>query len=307
MILKKITLTGINERVADDVQGFIEECEMRFDTDVSMAVETFLSDSRYDIVLLAGPSSSGKTTTAGKIAEKIREKGRNAFTVSLDDFYLDRDSIPEDENGIKDFENVTALDIELINRTFSQLIENRCAELPLYDFKSGRRSDETKHIELGKNDVIVVEGLHSLNPLITQGLDESHLFRIYISVSSRVLDDDGKILLNKRNLRLVRRMIRDFKHRNATAENTFRQWPSVLQGEDKYLFPFETYADIKLDSFHPYEPCIFKKQALEQLDTVGENSPFYEKARELKAIYSRADDINPDFLPENSLLCEFLK
>ena len=298
---------GINECVADDVNSFIEECEKRFDTDVSMAVETFLSDSRYDIVLLAGPSSSGKTTTAGKIAEKIREHGRNAFTVSLDDFYLDRDSIPEDENGIKDFENVTALDIELINRTFSQLIENRCAELPLYDFKSGRRSDETKHIELGKNDVIIVEGLHSLNPLITQGLDESHLFRVYISVSSRVLDDDGKILLNKRNLRLVRRMIRDFKHRNATAESTFRQWSSVLQGEDKYLFPFETYADIKLDSFHLYEPCIFKNQVLEQLDTVGEDSSFFDKAQELKTIYSMVYDINPDFLPEKSLLSEFLK
>lgn len=305
--MKKITFTGINERVSTNVYSFIEECEKRFDDDVSMAVETFLSDSRYDIVLLAGPSSSGKTTTAEKIAEKIRAKGRNAFTVSLDDFYLDRDSIPEDKNGIKDFENVTALDIELIQKTFSQLIENRCAEIPLYDFKLGRRSDETKPIELGKNDVIVVEGLHSLNPLITQGLDECHLFRIYISVSSRVMDDDGTILLNKRNLRLVRRMIRDFKHRNATAENTFRQWPSVLQGEDKYLFPFETYADIKLDSFHPYEPCIFKKQALEQLNTVVENSPFYEKAQELKAIYSRANDINPDFIPESSLLCEFLK
>lgn len=305
--MSKITLEGINEHVRNDLNGCISECEEYYDAQVRKAVETFLSDSRYDIVLLAGPSSSGKTTTAGKIAEKIRESGRNAFTVSLDDFYRNRDDIPEDKNGIKDFESVTALDVELIHDVFRSLIEKRYAEMPLYDFKTGMRSAETKKIELGKNDVIVVEGLHSLNPVITEGLDESHLFRIYISVSSRVLDRGGKILLNKRNLRLVRRMIRDFKHRGSTAESTFMQWPSVLQGEDKYLFPFETYADIKIDSFHAYEPCIFREQVLEQLDTVGKDSPYYEKACDLKEIYEAAIDINSAFLPEKSLLCEFLK
>ena len=286
---------------------FIAECEKKFDDELNAAVRAFLSDSRYDIVMLAGPSSSGKTTTAGKIAQKIRESGRNAFTVSLDDFYRNREDIPADENGIKDFENVTALDVELIHEVFNSLIEKRFAEMPLYDFTTGTRSSETKKIELGKNDVIIVEGLHSLNPAITEGLDDSHLFRIYISVSSRVLDDDGKVLLNKRNLRLMRRMIRDFKHRSSTAENTFNQWQSVLQGEDKYLFPYETYADIKINSFHAYEPCITRQQVLAQLDTVEPDSRFYESAQELKRVYENAADINCGFLPENSLLCEFLK
>lgn len=286
---------------------FIAECEKKFDDELNAAVRAFLSDNRYDIVMLAGPSSSGKTTTAGKIAQKIRESGRNAFTVSLDDFYRNREDIPADENGIKDFENVTALDVELIHEVFNSLIEKRFAEMPLYDFTTGTRSSETKKIELGKNDVIIVEGLHSLNPAITEGLDDSHLFRIYISVSSRVLDDDGKVLLNKRNLRLMRRMIRDFKHRSSTAENTFNQWQSVLQGEDKYLFPYETYADIKINSFHAYEPCITRQQVLAQLDTVEPDSRFYESAQELKRVYENAADINCGFLPENSLLCEFLK
>ena len=286
---------------------FIAECEKKFDDELNAAVRAFLSDSRYDIVMLAGPSSSGKTTTAGKIAQKIRESGRNAFTVSLDDFYRNREDIPADENGIKDFENVTALDVELIHEVFNSLIEKRFAEMPLYDFTTGTRSSETKKIELGKNDVIIVEGLHSLNPAITEGLDDSHLFRIYISVSSRVLDDAGKVLLNKRNLRLMRRMIRDFKHRSSTAENTFNQWQSVLQGEDKYLFPYETYADIKINSFHAYEPCITRQQVLAQLDTVEPDSRFYESAQELKRVYENAADINCGFLPENSLLCEFLK
>lgn len=299
-------MSDINRKTESDVESFINECEKSFDGAVTDAVRTFLSDSRYDIVMLAGPSSSGKTTTAGKIADKIRESGRNAFTVSLDDFYLDRDDIPTGADGIKDFENVTALDIELIHSTFKALIEKRFACLPQYDFKRGIRSENTKKIELSENDVIIVEGLHALNPIITHGLDETHLFRIYISVSSRLVDDDGKILLNKRNLRLARRMIRDFKHRNVSAENTFAQWPSVLQGEDKYLFPFETYADMKIDSFHPYEPCIFKSQVMERLDSVSEESRFFDNACELKKIFEHISDINPDYLSDNSLLCEFL-
>lgn len=302
----KTALKDINNSAKTNTGAYIAECENRFDDDVNKVVSTFLADSRCDIVLLAGPSSSGKTTTAGKIADKIRQSGRNAFIVSLDDFYLNRDDIPDGEDGLKDFENVTALDIELIHSVFSELIENRRAELPLYDFKTGSRADDTKLIELGESDVIVVEGLHALNPVITDGLDESHLYRIYISVSSRVLGQDGEILLNKRNLRLIRRMIRDSKHRNMRAESTFNQWSSVLRGEDKYLFPFESYADVKINSFHPYEPCIFKKQALEQLDTIKSDSVFYDKASEIKRIFELVENIEPSLLPDNSLLCEFL-
>lgn len=302
----KTALKDINNSAKTNTGAYIAECENRFDDDVNKVVSTFLADSRCDIVLLAGPSSSGKTTTAGKIADKIRQSGRNAFIVSLDDFYLNRDDIPDGEDGLKDFENVTALDIELIHSVFSELIENRRAELPLYDFKTGSRADDTKLIELGESDVIVVEGLHALNPVITDGLDESHLYRIYISVSSRVLGQDGEILLNKRNLRLIRRMIRDSKHRNMRAESTFNQWSSVLRGEDKYLFPFESYADVKINSFHPYEPCIFKQQALEQLDTIKSDSVFYDKASEIKRIFELVENIEPSLLPDNSLLCEFL-
>lgn len=303
----RTALNDINNSVNNNTVDYITECEKRFDDDVNKVVSTFLSDSKCDIVLLAGPSSSGKTTTAGKIADKIRQSGRNAFIVSLDDFYLNRDDIPEGEDGLKDFENVTALDIDLIHRTFSELIENRIAELPLYDFKTGSRADETKRIALGENDVIVVEGLHALNPVITDGLDEDHLYRIYISVSSRVLGQNGEILLNKRNLRLLRRMIRDSKHRNVPAENTFNQWPSVLRGEDKYLFPFESYANVKINSFHPYEPCIFKQEILGQLDTIAESSMFFKKASEIKSIFALFENIDASLLPDNSLLCEFLR
>ncbi|MBP3447250.1 MAG: nucleoside kinase [Clostridia bacterium] len=300
------TLSKINKSTKEDRISFIAACEERFDSAVSDVVKTFLSDSDYDIVMLAGPSSSGKTTTAGILANKIKMSGRNAYTVSLDDFYLNRDDIPVNEDGLKDYENVTALDIELIHRCFNELIVNRKAELPIFDFKTGMRSDMTKHIELGKDDVIIVEGLHALNPVITQGLDEHHLYRIYISVSSRITGDDGKILLNKRNLRLIRRMIRDYHHRNASVEQTLFMWQGVMKGEDKFLFPFESNADVKINSFHAYESCIFRSEALKLLEKVEENSEYFAKVQELLGALSLFEEIEPSLLPEKSLLNEFL-
>lgn len=300
------TVTGINERASADASSFIADEEVRFDTAVSNVVEKFLANSDCDIVLLAGPSSSGKTTTAGIIAEKIRNSGRNAYIVSLDDFYLNAEDIAINEDGAKDYENVTALDIPLIRKCFSQLIEERKSELPIFDFMTSSRSDETKHIELKKDDVIIVEGLHALNPVITEGLDESHLYKIYISVSSRVTDENGKILLNKRNLRLIRRTIRDYKHRNASVEQTLNMWDGVLKGEDKFLFPFESYADVKINSFHAYESCIFKDEALSRFGQVAADSVFYEKAQEIVSALNRFVGIEESLLPEKSLLNEFL-
>lgn len=302
----KNALSSINSSIICDANGFISECENRFDTQIEQTVERIIERHSCDIVLLAGPSSSGKTTTAGKIAEKIRRTGRSAYTVSLDDFYLNRDDIPVGEDGMQDFEAVDALDVELIHKVFSSLINDRFADLPVFDFLTGTRKEQPRHIELKADDVIVVEGLHALNPVITSGLDEAHVFRVYISVSTRVFSDDGKVLLNKRNLRLARRIIRDAKHRNMSAEDTLSRWNSVRQGEDKYLFPFESNAEIKIDSFHAYEPCIFRQAVLDQLDTVGENSRFYGKACELRRAYESAQLISTDLLPEDSLLQEFL-
>lgn len=300
------TVTEINKRANADALGFIAEEEARFDATVSEVVEKFLGNSDYDIVLLAGPSSSGKTTTAGILSRKIKQSGRNAYIVSLDDFYLNRDDIAINEDGVKDYENVTALDIPLIRKCFKQLIEERKSELPIFDFMTGCRSEQPKHIELKKDDVIIVEGLHALNPVITEGLDESHLYKIYISVSSRVTDDDGRILLNKRNLRLIRRTIRDYKHRNASVEQTFIMWDGVLKGEDKFLFPFESYADVKINSFHAYEPCMIKAEALSRFELVTQESEYYEKAREIVTALNRFVDIDELYLPETSLLNEFL-
>lgn len=300
------TLNDINKNVATDVDSFIRSAEGSFDSSVSSLVSNFISDCNCDIVLLAGPSSSGKTTTAGKIVEKIRYSGRNAYTLSLDDYYHNAADIPLTAKGVKDFENVNALDIDLIHKTFSDLIEKREALVPEFDFVSGTRKSEMREIELKKNDVIIVEGLHALNPIITKGLDESHIYKVYISVSSRVTDDAGKAVFSKRNLRLVRRMIRDYYYRNTSVEKTFSQWQEVLRGEDKYIFPFEKNARFRIDSFHPYEPCIFKNEAIELLDKVPTDSCYYASAMQLKDDFLKLSAIDISKMPKNSLLREFV-
>ena len=297
-------LNDINKNVESNVESFINDAESRFESSVSELADRFSSDC--DIVLLAGPSSSGKTTTAGKIAQKIKNSGRNAYTLSLDDYYRNAADIPLTAEGLKDFENVSALDIDLIHKTFSDLIEKRTAQVPEFDFVSGTRKLETKRMELKKDDLIIVEGIHALNPIITKGLDESHITKVYISVSSRVTDDAGKVLFSKRNLRLVRRMIRDYHYRNTSVEKTLAQWPEVLKGEDKYIFPFERNASFRIDSFHPYEPCLFKSEAVELLRTVGEASVVYPMVSELKNSFSELDTIDISKLPEASLLREFV-
>ncbi|MDD6462509.1 MAG: nucleoside kinase [Clostridiaceae bacterium] len=298
------TLNNINENVESNMESFINDAESRFESSVTELADRFTSDC--DIVLLAGPSSSGKTTTAGKIAQKIKNSGRNAYTLSLDDYYRNAADIPLTEKGLKDFENVSALDIDLIHRTFSDLIEKRTAQVPEFDFVSGTRKPETRKLELKKDDLIIVEGIHALNPIITKGLDESHITKVYISVSSRVTDDSGRVVFSKRNLRLVRRMIRDYHYRNTSVEKTLSQWQEVLRGEDKYIFPFERNASFRIDSFHPYEPCLFKSEAVELLGTVGEDSGVYPIASELKNSFSELDTIDMSKLPADSLLREFV-
>ena len=298
------TLNNINENVESNMESFINDAESRFESSVTELADRFTSDC--DIVLLAGPSSSGKTTTAGKIAQKIKNSGRNAFTLSLDDYYRNATDIPLTEKGLKDFENISALDIDLIHRTFSDLIEKRTAQVPEFDFVSGTRKPETRKLELKKDDLIIVEGIHALNPIITKGLDESHITKVYISVSSRVTDDSGRVVFSKRNLRLVRRMIRDYHYRNTSIEKTLSQWQEVLKGEDKYIFPFERNASFRIDSFHPYEPCLFKREAVELLGTVGEDSNVYPIASELKNSFSELDTIDMSKLPADSLLREFV-
>jgi len=289
----------------ENAESLIRKAEETYGSIVDTICEKVNSDSEKKIVMLAGPSGSGKTTTANKIKEKLEGMGHKAYTVSLDDFYKNKGEGPKNPDGTYDFESVEALDLDMIHKCFSELIEKSESELPLFDFMTGRRSEKTNKIHLEKDDVIIVEGLHALNPRISDALPRENLFEIYISVASRFYDGE-EILLGKRNLRFIRRMVRDFQFRNSPVENTYSLWPQVMAGEDKYLFPYKGNADMIFNTTHAYEPCVFKTVATRLLLDVDKDSKNYENAQMLISSLSKFPTIDESFVPEDSLLREFL-
>lgn len=302
--IKEYTVKGINGLSANP-EEFIRECNENYHKSVNAAAKTIFDNKDVKIVMLAGPSSSGKTTTASLISKEIERLGGKAYTVSLDDFYKTRsEGYPVDENGEPDYECVEALDIELIHSCLRELAETGESLLPIFDFTTGIRHDAAKKIVLSEKDVIIIEGLHALNPIITDTLEEKSLFKIYVSVSSRVYDENGESFLSKRNLRFLRRMLRDYRFRAMPVEGTFDIWKSVTRGEDKYLFSFEENADIKLNSFHACEPCVIGAEALKLLKNIKDIN-YQEKASELIEKLEMFEKIGYSILPGDCLLREF--
>lgn len=302
----KNKLEYINERAIADPVDFINECEDRYKEIIDSVIERIITEEGREIVMLAGPSSAGKTTTARRLKEGLSEKGIKTYVLSLDDFYLNRDDIPYLPDGSQDYETVYALDLTLLEKDLNALIRGETVKAPVFDFTTGKRSDtEFNEITLGDDDVVIIEGLHALNPVITEKV-HGKLLKVYINVSSRIYDEDGNVLLNKRNLRFLRRMIRDYKYRASSVGNTCRLWKNVTAGEDKYLFPFRDNADIKADTIHLYEPCVIKQQALHLLCEDNVSDEFKPEIEKLKKALEQFNDINENTVPENSLLREFL-
>lgn len=300
-----LTVEYINSRVKSDPLGFIRECEREYDNSIWSVADKICESSGHTIVMLAGPSSSGKTTTAHMLEQRLQKKGVRSVTVSLDDFYLDQTQTPAGADGSPDFEAVEALDIPLITHCLSALDgEGKCV-LPVFSFKKKRREPAGRTVTLGDNDIVIVEGLHALNPVITDTLPKEDLLKLYISASSRVYDGED-ILLSKREVRFVRRLIRDYKHRDSSVEYTFKLWKSVRKGEDRYLFPFSNLADVKINTMHPYEPCAMRGSAIELLSRVPEKSDCSQRAGELCEKLSRFAALGEAGVPESSLLMEFL-
>jgi len=301
-------LDYINSCAKNDPEGLIFRSESRFKNIITSVAQRAVSSQGHTAIMLSGPSASGKTTTAGKIAEALRAQGVNAFTISLDDFYKNKEDAALLEDGTPDLESVHALDIDLISSTLNRIIETGESELPVFDFSTGKRSEKKGYIKLEKDDVIIVEGLHALNPLVNENLPEGKTLKIYISVSSRIYGENQKIILNKRNLRFTRRLVRDFQFRSSSVENTYSLWPAVLRGEDLFLAPYKLNSDIQINSIHIYEPCVLKQIALPLLyeSIKNDNSFFEEDARKLIRGLESFETIPASMVPEFSLLREFL-
>lgn len=302
---RNYSINEINAAVKADAASFVNECAQNYEQRINTAVKNILDNKNIDIVMLAGPSSSGKTTTANKLAQGIIKNGKQAYIISLDDFYYNRDEIAINKDGLPDFENVNALDIPLIRQTFKSLIEKRAAVLPVFNFNTGRREEQGKLIKLSENDVVIVEGIHALNPIFTQGVEANHIYKIYISVSSR-LTKDGKVLMTKRNIRFVRRMIRDYHFRSSPVEHTYFLWGGVRKGEDRFIFPFKGQANEFINSMHPFEICLFRNEAVELLGHIDEDSLYFDEMQRLKEAVEQFEPIDEALIGKDSLLREFI-
>ena len=299
-----ITLEQINNSIKDNKENFISDCESFYHRQLDKVTDNICKIHGRVLVMLAGPSSSGKTTTAGILKKDLISKGRNAVVISLDDFYRDQTESFYFEDGTIDYETVKSIDTQCFSICIRELLHKGQTMIPHFSFNTKMREGYNK-TEVKDDAVIIVEGLHALNPEITDPLIKENMIKLYVSVSSRIYKD-GRVLMTKRDMRFVRRLIRDYHFRNSSVDYTFYLWKGVRMGEDRYLFPYSDRADIRIDSVHPYELCVFKDIAIKLLDHIGSDSIYYPTALELKNKLSKFVSLNENDVPETSLLKEFI-
>ena len=267
--------------------------------------EEIASRKGVKLVLLAGPSSSGKTTSCKRLSIQLAVNGLKPLQISLDDYFVDRDKTPKDESGDFDFESIYALNLDLLNEQFNALFRGEEVELPKYDFPSGKSVKSGKMLKLEPNNVLVVEGIHALNPELTAHVPEEQIFRVYASALTTILLDNHNYIPTTDN-RLLRRIIRDYKYRGVSAQETIRRWPSVRAGENKWIFPFQENADAMLNTAMLYELSVLKMQAEPLLQQVPENCEEFAEAYRLLKFLKYFKGIPYNNLPPTSLLREFL-
>mgnify|MGYP002623973795 CR=1 FL=1 len=257
------------------------------------------------MVLIAGPSSSGKTTTCKRLSVQLAVNGIRPVGISLDDYFLDREQTPLDTDGEYDFEHLHALNIPLLSEQMNALMQGEEVELPRYNFQMGRSERSGKRLRLKGNEVLVVEGIHALNPELTAQMPANQLYRVYASALTTILLDNHNYIPTTDN-RLLRRIIRDHKYRGVSALETIRRWPSVRRGENRWIFPFQENADAMFNSAMLFELAVIKQQAEPLLQQVPENCVEYAEAYRLLKFLRYIRPIPEDQIPPTSLLREFL-
>lgn len=265
---------------------------------------------RYDqggarIVLVAGPSSSGKTTTTKRLAIQLITNLLRPQMISLDNYFVDRHHTPLDEDGEYDYESLYALDIEQFNKDLNDVLAGKEVAMPTYDFQTGTRKYKGDSIKLGENSILLIEGIHGLNPELTAHIEEKMKFRVYVSALTTLAIDDHNWVPTTDN-RLLRRIIRDYKYRHASAEDTIRRWPSVRRGEEKWIFPYQENADAMFNSSLLFELGVMKDYAEDILRRVPRDVPEFGEAYRLRKFLSYFVPIPENHIPSTSLLREFL-
>ncbi len=263
------------------------------------------SKDKKRLVLIAGPSSSGKTTFAQRLSVQLRVNGLRPVAISLDDFFKNREDTPKDEAGEYDFETIDAVDVETFNNVMSRLIKGEEVEIPTYNFHTGSREWRGKKLKISDDQVIIVEGIHGLNEALSKDIPREQKFKIYISALTHLsVDNHNRIPTS--DLRLLRRIVRDYQFRSVNALATIKRWDSVRRGEDTYIYPYQENADVMFNSSLVYELCVLKKVALPQLLMISNDVPEYIEAKRLGKFLNYFLPMDGDEVPNNSILREFL-
>ena len=256
------------------------------------------------LVLVAGPSSSGKTTTSKRLAIQMMACGLHPHTLSTDNYFVNRVDTPRDENGEYDFECIEAMDTAFFRRQMNQLLSGEEVELPRYDFVSGERKFEGRKLKIGPDDVIILEGNHALNPILSEQIPDEQKYRIYVSTLTTIALDDHNFVPTE-DIRVLRRVLRDYRYRGYTAIDTLRRYPSVTRGEEKWIYPFQETADATFNSALLYELNVIREQVMPILEQVDEREPEYSEASRLRNFLRYFTPVPARQVPPTSLIREF--
>ncbi len=300
-------VSHINNAARSDPKTLITQMERQYRKRIDEIADFLFYDGSEGnkLLMLAGPSSSGKTTTANMLCERLEWLGAKARRISLDEFFLGAEKTPKLEDGTPDFESVEALNIPQMQECLLSLIQKGECMMPRFNFVAQRPYDELVPVKLAENEVVIVEGIHALNPIVTDCLPDESMLKVYISVKQGILEGHDEVI-GAYDLRLCRRMVRDMLFRGCSPEETLDMWDNVLAGERKYIQPFKFFADVTINSLHIYEPCVISQIALPLLRRVDEDSPHYERVMELHDKLMKFEQIPAEMVPYNSLLREFI-
>jgi len=297
---------SVNRRRAADLINVAEALHAKKISQIADLITQHYRDGGARIILIAGPSSSGKTTTAKRLAIFLQTNLLKPKTISLDNYFVDRRDTPRDSDGDYDYESLHALDLELFNRNLTDLIAGKEVALPTYNFETGTRQFRNGNkMKLDANSILLIEGIHGLNPELTAQIPEKMKFRVYVSALTTLAIDYHNWISTSDN-RLLRRIIRDYKYRGTSAIETIRRWPSVRRGEEKWIFPYQENADATFNSTLIFELAVMKDYALEILRNVPNDRPEYTQAHRLRTFLNLINPIPAAQLPPTSLLREFL-
>ena len=300
------TVGALNDSIVrGDGHDIILISEAYMEKQISDIANAISENRSKKFIMIAGPSSSGKTTFSHKLSTQLKGLGLKPHPIPLDDYYVDRDKIPLDEFGEKDFECVEGIDIELFNSDMLKLLEGERVLLPTFNFKTGKREYNNKYLQLGEEDVLVIEGIHGLNDKLSHSLPKESKYKIYISALTQLAIDEHNPL-STADVRLIRRIVRDSRTRGTSAQGTLAMWDSVRRGETKNIFKFQEEADFVINSALIYELSVLKVYALPQLYAVDSSSPEYVEANRLIKLLEYFMPLPSDDVPNTSIIREFI-